>query len=87
MLANEVTPDMIERFKLNHDPANELETPDIPSGIAAVLSMPEVRQAIYEQVRQEAGRELPADEHHFDTSCDDRPYCGIREHHALEDFE
>lgn len=27
---------------------------------------------------------LPADEHHFDTSCDDRPYCRIPQHHALE---
>jgi hypothetical protein len=25
-----------------------------------------------------------ADEHHYDTSCDDRPYCRIREHHALD---
>lgn len=29
---------------------------------------------------------LPADQHHFDVSCDDRPYCEIREHHALEDM-
>jgi hypothetical protein len=29
---------------------------------------------------------LPADEHHYDTSCDDRPYCEIPKHHALEDM-
>jgi hypothetical protein len=29
---------------------------------------------------------LPADEHHYDTSCDDRPYCEIPQHHALEDM-
>jgi hypothetical protein len=29
---------------------------------------------------------LPADEHHYDTSCDDRPYCAIPQHHALEDM-
>jgi len=40
------TPEMIERFKLNHDPANELEQPDVYSGLAAVLNMPEVRQAV-----------------------------------------
>jgi hypothetical protein len=35
----EVTDEMIELFKLNHDPANELEQPDIRSGIAAVLAL------------------------------------------------
>lgn len=30
--------------------------------------------------------ELPADEHHCDVSCDDRPYCTITEHHAMEDM-
>lgn len=30
--------------------------------------------------------ELPADEHHYDTSCDDRPHCRIRAHHAMEDM-
>lgn len=29
---------------------------------------------------------LPADEHHYDVSCDDRPDCLIAEHHALEDL-
>lgn len=29
---------------------------------------------------------LPADEHHYDVSCDDRPYCEIPEHHAMEDM-
>lgn len=27
---------------------------------------------------------LPADEHHFDTACDDRPYCRIPEHHDVD---
>jgi hypothetical protein len=27
---------------------------------------------------------LPADEHHFDTACDDRPYCHIAEHHDVD---
>lgn len=31
---------------------------------------------------------LPADEHHFDVvSCDDRPYCTIPQHHAMEDMQ
>lgn len=43
-----------------------------------------VAEAVLEALN---GREvLPADEHHFDTACDDRPYCEIREHHALEDM-
>lgn len=29
---------------------------------------------------------LPADEHHYDVFCDDRPYCRIPQHHALEDM-
>ena len=28
---------------------------------------------------------LPADAHHFDVSCDDRPDCRIPQHHAPED--
>lgn len=32
------------------------------------------------------GKALPADEHHYDVSCDDRPYCEIPQHHALEDM-
>lgn len=32
------------------------------------------------------GDALPADEHHYDVSCDDRPDCLIAEHHALEDL-
>jgi hypothetical protein len=27
---------------------------------------------------------LPADEHHWDTACDDRPYCRIAEHHDVD---
>jgi hypothetical protein len=30
---------------------------------------------------------LPADEHHFDVSCDDRPDCMIPQHHAMEDMQ
>lgn len=30
---------------------------------------------------------LPADEHHFDVSCDDRPDCLIPAHHAMEDMQ
>jgi len=29
---------------------------------------------------------LPADEHHYDVACDDRPHCQIPQHHALEDM-
>lgn len=32
------------------------------------------------------GKALPADEHHYDVSCDDRPYCEIPQHHAVEDM-
>lgn len=35
---------------------------------------------------QPRGESLPADEHHYDVSCDDRPHCVIPEHHALEDM-
>jgi hypothetical protein len=27
---------------------------------------------------------LPADQHHFDTACDDRPYCVIPSHHDVD---
>lgn len=30
---------------------------------------------------------LPADGHHFDVSCDDRPDCEIPQHHAMEDIQ
>jgi len=26
----------------------------------------------------------PADQHHFDTACDDRPYCVIPSHHDVD---
>jgi len=41
----EVTDEMVELFKLNHDPANELEQPDIRAGLAAVLHIVERNQA------------------------------------------
>lgn len=28
------------------------------------------------------GKVLPADEHHYQVSCDERPYCEIPQHHA-----
>lgn len=42
----EVTDEMIELFRLNHDPANPEEQPDIRSGIAAVLHIVERDYAI-----------------------------------------
>lgn len=27
---------------------------------------------------------IPADQHHFDTACDDRPYCVIASHHDVD---
>jgi hypothetical protein len=36
---------------------------------------------------EDASSPLPADEHHFDVSCDDRPDCVIRQHHAMEDMQ
>ncbi len=29
---------------------------------------------------------LPADDHHYNTACDDRPGCTIPQHHAMEDI-
>lgn len=56
----EITDEMVERFRLNHDPVNTEEQPDIRAGIAAVLAMPEVRQTIYDAVRRERDAELKA---------------------------
>lgn len=36
---------------------------------------------------EDRGAMLPADEHHFDVACDDRPNCVIPQHHALEDMQ
>lgn len=35
----EVTDEMVELFRLNHDPANPEEQPDIRAGLVAVLAM------------------------------------------------
>lgn len=34
-------------------------------------------------VREVAEERTMTDDNHFDTACDDRPYCRIREHHDL----
>jgi hypothetical protein len=56
----EITDEMVDRFRLNHDPANDLEQPDVRAGIAAVLAMPEVREAIHDDVRRETHEKLKA---------------------------
>jgi hypothetical protein len=50
--------------------------PDSPSGIAPGCP----------NFGEDLNALLPADKHHFDVSCDDRPDCVIPQHHAMEDM-
>lgn len=61
------------------------ETPQ-EADLAIALRRRNPQLGVNRGIRIKEGRVLPADEHHYGTACDDRPYCEIPKHHALEDM-
>lgn len=60
------TDEMIDLFKLNHDPANELESPDLIAGLTAVLAV--AKRQIRVTIAADIRAALAADEADSDTT-------------------